>query len=87
MRWAANILAAGLALAMSGHPAMASDANSPNDAQAKTVTAPAPHGREVLDEGVTQVAVQATFHPTDDQQKLLSLLLLLSTPPERGRSK
>ncbi len=85
MRWAANMLAAGLALTLSGHPAMAKDSKGPVAARNHTVAAP--HGREVLDEGVTRVAIQAAFHPNDEQQRLLSLLLLLSAEPQGGRSR
>lgn len=44
-------------------------------------------GREAIDDGVAQVAVQAAFTypgPEVEQQKLLGLLLLL-TVPETGR--
>jgi hypothetical protein len=87
MRWAANVLAAGLALAMSGHPAAAAEPNSQGAAQIETVSTQGPHGREVLDERVTQVTIQAAFDPSDDRQKLLSLLLLLSAPPRSGSGK
>lgn len=87
MRWAANVLAAGLALAMSGHPVAADEANSPRVVRNYVVAAQAPQGREVLDERVTQVAIQAAFHPDDQQQRLLSLLLLLSAQPQSGTGK
>ena len=85
MRWAANVLAAGLGLAMSGQPAMAKESNSQTSAQNFIVTVP--QGREVIDESVTRVAIQAAFHPNDEQQRLLSVLLILSAGPQTGRSR
>lgn len=87
MRWAANMLAAGLALAMSGHPVMAAELNSQHIERNYTVAMQAPQGREALDERVTLVAIQAAFHPNDEQQRLLSLLLLLSAQPQTGSGK
>jgi len=84
MKWAAMALM--LALALPGE-AIAAGANTQKNASDCTARiAPSP-GREVIDEGVTQIAVQAAFHPGGDQQKLLSLLLLLSAGPQNGRSR
>ncbi len=88
MKCAKLAFAAGLMLAVSGQAAFAGETVShrkPSDCAFRDVT---PAGREALDEGVTHVAIQAAFHPSDDQQRLLSLLILLSTPSEgAGRTR
>jgi hypothetical protein len=72
---------------MSGHPAAAAESNSQRNVRSHDVSTQAPQGREVLDERVTQVAIQAAFHPNGEQQRLLSLLLILSARPQTGSGK
>ena len=86
MKWAAYALALSLALAFPGQ-AIAAGANGQMRARDCTVHIVTPPGREVIDEGVTRIAVQAAFNPSGEQQRLLSLLILLSAHSENGRSR
>jgi len=84
MKWAAMALMMALALPVQ---AMAAGTNAETRARDCTARTAAPPGREMIDEGVTRIAIQAAFHPSGDQQRLLSLLILLSAKPESGRSR
>ena len=88
MKCAKLMFAAGLMLAVSGQAAFAGETVSQRNSADCAIRDASPAGREALDERVTAVAIQAAFHPSDDQQRLLSLLLLLSTPSQgEGRTR
>jgi hypothetical protein len=86
MKWAATALALGLALAIPDQTAIADTDSHPKTADCSARSAE-PAGREALDEDVTNVAIQAAFHPSDDQQRLLSLLLLISAQQQSGSTR
>ena len=86
MKLAVTALAMGLALAIPGNPAIA-QSRSHAEKTGCGIRPSEPASREALNEDVTNMTIQAAFHPSDDRQRLLSLLLLISTQRNGGSSR